>query len=142
MSMSLKCALLLAAAAFPCFLEASSTMNPLASYRWNARLILVTLDPGDRESFEEQAGAETDGIRERHLRILPVGVGIEHPATDVLAGDAQAKLVERYGLNPGTTELLLIGKDGGLKERIPRIDFAYLFDAIDQMPMRRNEMRD
>ena len=39
-------------------------------------------------------------------------------------------------------EVILIGKDGGLKERISGLDLDRLFEDIDRMPMRVREMRE
>ena len=39
-------------------------------------------------------------------------------------------------------EVILIGKDGGLKERISGLDLDRLFGDIDRMPMRVREMRE
>ena len=38
--------------------------------------------------------------------------------------------------------VFLIGKDGGLKERISGLDLDRLFGDIDRMPMRVREMRE
>lgn len=39
-------------------------------------------------------------------------------------------------------EVILIGKDGGLKERMSGLDLERLFGDIDHMPMRIREMRE
>ena len=39
-------------------------------------------------------------------------------------------------------EVILIGKDGGLKERLSGLDLDRLFEDIDRMPMRVREMRE
>lgn len=38
-------------------------------------------------------------------------------------------------------EVILIGKDGGIKSRFDRVDLKAIFSDIDAMPMRQNEMR-
>jgi len=38
-------------------------------------------------------------------------------------------------------ELLLIGKDGGIKERVNTLQLKPLFEKIDSMPMRQDEVR-
>ena len=39
--------------------------------------------------------------------------------------------------------VILIGKDGGEKERfLEPVEPAYLFNLIDQMPMRRREVKE
>jgi hypothetical protein len=46
---------------------------------------------------------------------------------------------ERYGFGQG--KVVLIGKDGGIKSRLDRVDLKALFLKIDAMPMRQSEMR-
>ena len=45
---------------------------------------------------------------------------------------------ERYRVGQG--EVVLIGKDGGAKSRLDRVDLETIFAEIDAMPMRQNEM--
>ena len=50
-------------------------------------------------------------------------------------------VVEYYGVAGGFT-VILIGKNGGEKKRfLEPVQPAALFDIIDQMPMRRREMK-
>ena len=46
---------------------------------------------------------------------------------------------QQYAVKPG--EVILIGKDGGLKLRLDNLDIPILFSVIDAMPMRQNEMQ-
>lgn len=49
------------------------------------------------------------------------------------------RIQEKYLLR--NHEVILIGKDGGVKERITKLDLERLFNDIDRMPMRQNEMQ-
>jgi len=46
---------------------------------------------------------------------------------------------ERYGFGQG--QVVLIGKDGGIKSRLDTVDLNALFLKIDAMPMRQSEIR-
>ncbi|PFG08274.1 MULTISPECIES: DUF4174 domain-containing protein [unclassified Marinobacter] len=46
---------------------------------------------------------------------------------------------EHYGHGPG--QVVLIGKDGGVKLRLDRANLKAIFLKIDAMPMRQSEMR-
>jgi len=48
---------------------------------------------------------------------------------------------DRFAIPPNAFSLILIGKDGGIKlKRKDQVDLAEVFELIDSMPMRRNEM--
>lgn len=52
------------------------------------------------------------------------------------------ELRQRFGVAAGEFQLLLVGKDGGVKARKSSGEaLAELFALIDTMPMRRQEMR-
>ena len=40
------------------------------------------------------------------------------------------------------TNVVLIGKDGGIKKKLKHLDLQVIFDLIDRMPMRKMEMRE
>ncbi|WP_202405758.1 MULTISPECIES: DUF4174 domain-containing protein [Halomonadaceae] len=42
---------------------------------------------------------------------------------------------------PDDVSVVLIGKDGGVKQRSRGLDVAGIFSLIDTMPMRQREMR-
>ncbi len=56
-----------------------------------------------------------------------------------LSPQFQARIKAQYALQPGT--VVLIGKDGGVKQRLNYPDFKQLFAEIDRMPMRISEMQ-
>lgn len=56
-----------------------------------------------------------------------------------LAPELQANTLETYRIEPG--QVILIGKDGGVKSRLDQMDLDVLFSDIDAMPMRRREMQ-
>ena len=74
--------------------------------------------------------ADKSGLAERHIVVL----------SDVSApGGSQL----REALQIDGFEIVLIGKDGGVKLRSKTpLDVETLYAVIDAMPMRRREMRD
>ena len=59
-----------------------------------------------------------------------------------LGNGFREQLLERYFTPaPAETMVVLIGKDGGVKSRSPDLDLEATFGLIDQMPMRKAEMR-
>jgi hypothetical protein len=56
--------------------------------------------------------------------------------------EMREQITDRYFTpEPAGTAVLLIGKDGNLKARSTDLDLEATFDLIDQMPMRREELR-
>jgi len=101
----------------------------LKDHRWKHRIIAYTLSDKDIILFKQVSAKHALAIKERDLILIS------------LSDESQKALAENLHANIGKTELFLIGKDGGLKERIDRLDLVYLFNLIDQMPMRQGEMR-
>lgn len=124
-------ALLLAVVAAP----ATAAPDPLGSHRWTSRVLVVLAPEGDDPRLAEQRrlfGSRAPGGRERDL-LLVEGIG--------QAAEA-APLRARFGIGPSDFAVILVGKDGGEKLRSDRpVASERLFETIDAMPMRRDEMR-
>lgn len=121
----------------------SAQPNPLESYRWDHRIILLSVPPGDvEERVAELVDAEA-AIEERQIRWFVLGgdsVATNEPES--LDQDFQVALFRRYFAEQnGGTQVRLIGKDGGVKLRSTELDLQEIFTRIDRMPMRRAEMR-
>ena len=116
--------------------------QPFADYRWSHRLLLVFSPDLQNETLRKQQAEwsqVSEGMEERNLKIWVVtpediqGEPIQHTA---------ASLYERYQVASTDFEVILIGKDGGIKQRQNHLLTSQnLFAIIDAMPMRRNEMR-
>ena len=115
----------------------------LKHQQWMNRLILYTVDAEGMSYLGRDVLRHLEALEERDLLLVHLGDGGTKSLPRHLALDAAAihSLVEQLGADVGRTELILIGKDGTVKERIERIDFAHLFAVIDGMPMRRAERR-
>ncbi|KPK57191.1 MAG: hypothetical protein AMJ59_20185 [Gammaproteobacteria bacterium SG8_31] len=82
------------------------------------------------------------GFEDRHLITVVALTEGEAPEGQPLGRIQTDSLREQYGIGPSDFAVFLIGKDGGVKlrlERPPRA--AELFELIDSMPMRQQEMR-
>lgn len=138
--------------AHPASSESTEMKNPLEQYQWEHRLFVLTVAEEDREAAEAAIGKHREALRERHVLVLPVGWQLAAKAGDrgdrgraewvrQPGAEAEKWLIREFSLRPGKTESVLVGKDGGLKKRLGRLDFPAFFEAIDRMPMRRAEMR-
>lgn len=109
--------------------------DPLASHRWRDRLLVVAAADARDPLLAEQKRlyrAVRSGMRERDLVLVEaVGPGAE-----------AAAMRARLGIADGAFAAVLVGKDGGAKLRSDApIPSARLFETVDAMPMRRDEMR-
>lgn len=121
----------------------ATSLQPLESYRWKHRIILYTSDAQAMRQFNQAVEERKEAIIDRDLYFVNLGApnNTELNRHLTLSAPAIDELRAILRTQPKVNELILVGKDGGIKERIDRIDLQFLFDAIDQMPMRRAEMR-
>ena len=132
-------------------LSARVDPDPLSAYRWTHRLLVVYVpdtEPGRAtlEAFRASLDDRTEDVRARDLLVVPVGDlprpgDTLRPAVDLGAPERVA-VRQRLGLQGQGAQLVLIGKDGGVKARQAEgvFDLARVFELIDSMPMRRGEM--
>ncbi|KGM48838.1 DUF4174 domain-containing protein [Pseudooceanicola atlanticus] len=108
-------------------------MATLERYRWQARPVLIFAPSPEDPSYRAataQLAALRDGLAERDIVVLV--------DTDPDAGGA---LRDRLGAEG--FEMLLVGKDGGVKMRAGEVIAPEtLFATIDRMPMRQREMQE
>ena len=118
---------------------------PLNAWQWSVRILLVFAPPGNAAKLERQRAllADQNASAERDLlRIEVRGDAVD--AQPWSAGLPEAAALRRfYRVEPGDFEVLLIGKDGGVKLRQSEpVEACKLYRLIDGMPMRRREIRD
>ncbi|MCC7178910.1 MAG: DUF4174 domain-containing protein [Acidobacteria bacterium] len=131
--------------------SAGADPDPLSAYRWTHRLLVLDVpdtEPGRATlaTFRTSLGDRMEDLLARDLLIVPVG-DLPHPG-DLLQPAVELGATERsgvrrrLGLYGRGAQLVLIGKDGGIKARQSEggFDLERLFELIDSMPMRRAEM--
>ena len=115
----------------------------LDSLQWKYRVILIfAREPLMSNALTNLNEFEAE-IEERDITWLVLGDNSLHTNYD---GKLEDKLGEQlmyryFTPAPDGTVVLLIGKDGTLKSRSSNLDLEATFDLIDQMPMRREEVR-
>ena len=123
---------------------AHQTPNPvpleqtLRASRWKSRVLLVAAPNAQQADFRQQKqllAANRTGLNERDFQVLEV-------LYDQLSATDKKYLIEKTGIRPPAFGVVLIGKDGGVKEKSARpVAPAAWFNLVDKMPMRREEMR-
>jgi hypothetical protein len=110
----------------------------LRNSRWKKRILLIAAPNAGQADFKTQKAllaARQPELAERDFLVLDV-------LYDQLSTDDQAFLSKKIGIQPPYFSVVLIGKDGGVKEKSNRpIAPDDLFGTVDKMPMRRDEMR-
>ena len=117
---------------------AASLVNTLKAARWRQRVLLICAPTAtDAQLLKQRALLQPAraGLAERDLLVRELLLP-NLPATD-------RQHLRRLGLPAHDTfQVLLIGKDGSVKRRdTAPVAPEALFGTIDQMPMRRQEMK-
>jgi hypothetical protein len=134
---------------FLLFLISTYTENVKAqdfsAHKWEHRLVLILTDDTDNEKYNNQVEEmknQMDGAKER--RIVVYHITPEKLKVGLSDGGWQKLETEyaRYKKTSSQPEIILIGLDGGVKLRAEEfLSNQKLFDTIDAMPMRMQEMR-
>lgn len=120
-----------------------ATLETLEPLRWNHRVILVHAPGGPAAraiaNLEERVAQISDrDIAWFVLSEDSLNTNYEKPVGDNL----RAWIIQRHFTpRPESTAVVLIGKDGGVKQRSADLDLESTFGLIDSMPMRQAEMR-
>ncbi len=129
----------------PCTCYAQNS-NLLNEYQWSNRLLLVYADDEESSAYRQQIQefeGQQVGIDDRDLvvfTILPQKV--INPEGETLPPQSAKDLRQRYDVPNAQFEVILIGKDGGVKLKERKfLSSEKLFSIIDRMPMRRREMQ-
>lgn len=116
-----------------------SKLTNLSAFQWLNRIVVVNRieqTPPVRSIFEQYRHE----LSERDvIWFIIQGDQVVSNDTGELSHDSLRNALQQYAVKPG--EVILIGKDGGLKLRLDNLDIPILFSVIDAMPMRQNEMQ-
>ncbi|MGQ9921212.1 MAG: DUF4174 domain-containing protein [Desulfobacca sp.] len=138
--------LALATALIPSGTSAARDPADLKQYQWRQRVLLLFAPAADHPAYQglvRELQEQANGVRERHLVVLPIleqGESLS-PFQEIAPAEARA-LRQRFAIRPGAFTVVLVGKDGGVKlQREGQVALAEIFGLIDGMPMRQQERR-
>jgi hypothetical protein len=137
---------LLAAVSMAHAVEKASVADlDLDALRWKNRVLVLSSPSESDASFQSQKQALVSSAQElveRDLMMLGiVEQGESRAGNQLLSEESVRDIRERLGLKTGTFQVVLIGKDGGVKLRSSEpVSMKDLFGLIDSMPMRQQEM--
>ena len=117
-------------------------MTNVGEFQWQNRLIVVFARPENASAVVELMAAEAALMTDRDILwfvISPQSVSSNAAETPdrALIDD----LRRRFQSEPtADLEVVLVGKDGGVKHRSAELDTLDIYLRIDQMPMRLAEL--
>jgi hypothetical protein len=122
------------------------TMNcELDNFRWKSRLIMIFAPSSLSASYKDQIGplVKEEGVTERDLIVIEVfEKGASQCNNQPISTESAQRLRRLYDVKDNQFQVILIGKDGGVKMRADEpVTPQHLFGLIDAMPMRQQEMR-
>ena len=123
-----------------------STSMDLTQFQWKNRLLFLFAPDRSHPFFkhiQSQIIEQKSEVEDRDLVIFSVLLqGPSQMNTTAIDSQKADSIRDRFAVPPNAFRLILIGKDGGIKlKRNDQVDLAEVFELIDSMPMRRNEMR-
>ena len=116
----------------------------LSDYQWQHRILLI-FAPSERSPAYQQQMKQWDikDMQERQLKLVEV-LGTELGQVDGqrISAPSVKQLRHQFGVAAEDFAIILVGKDGTEKQRSQTpVDPATIFQAIDAMPLRHQEMR-
>ena len=113
----------------------------LDRHLWRDRLLFLVAPSADDADIAAQQSwlrQRQDAVRDRDLRVFELFVKQGRVDDQVLAPSSVERLRARLGLSERDRQVILIGKDGGIKRRAAlNTDLREIFLQIDGMPMRQ-----
>ena len=119
----------------------------LPDYRWKHRLLFIFAPSTTDATFlalDKRLAQTALEIEDRDMIIFRIFEDSHSRVSDkpLLPVDVEA-LRRRFGIETGRFTVVLVGKDGGVKLVAHRdADLQSIFNLINSMPMRQQEMRD
>jgi hypothetical protein len=127
--------------------QAAASVTDLSDYRWRHRLLLIFAPSTTDATFialDKRLALSATGIEDRNMIIFRIFENSPSRVSDKrLPPVDDEALRRRFGIEAGRFTVVLVGKDGGVKMVAHRdADLQSIFNLIDSMPMRQQEMRD
>lgn len=118
----------------------------LSQFQWKNRLLFLFAPDGSNPLFKDLQSeiiAQKTEVKDRDLVVFELlERGPSRMNNAPMDREAANSIRDRFAIPPDTFTLILVGKDGGIKlKHHDRANLKEVFELIDSMPMRQNEMR-
>lgn len=119
----------------------------LSSQKWQNRVLLLFAPSVDNHNYQQQMqlfNQQQNDFKERDLVLVQVLATDKSYANGQLIDESSAaNLRNRFGVDQKNFRVILIGKDGGIKrQETTPVKATAIFEQIDAMPMRQQEMQE
>ena len=138
--------ILTAVLAFATFGGKEALSMDLDQFKWKNRLLFIFApEEGDSifQALQSEISTQPDEISERDLVVFKIfETGPSYQQNIQIDTRTAAAIRTKFAAPPGQFTCILVGKDGGIKLRQDsQVKLEKVFNLIDAMPMRREEMR-
>ena len=127
-------------------ISAGNAALDLSHYKWKNRLLFVFAPHSSHPSLidlKNDLSVQKEEILDRDLIVFQIyETGSSFKDMNEIDHQMADKLRREFRVSPGLLTVILVGKDGGVKLRQnQQVNLKQIFSLIDDMPMRREEMR-
>ncbi|MDH3876979.1 MAG: DUF4174 domain-containing protein [Desulfobacterales bacterium] len=128
-----------------CAPEKTMSMD-LTQFQWKNRLLFLFAPDGNHPLFknlQNQIMAQKAEVEDRDLVVFEVPAqGPSRMNAAPIDPQVADSIRDHFAIPRNTFSLILVGKDGSIKlKRNDPVDIGAVFELIDSMPMRQNEIR-
>jgi hypothetical protein len=127
--------------------QPATTMDvDIAHLQWKKRLLLVFAAENAQPNFQSLANeisSRLSDVDDRDLVVFEIlESGTSRMNRSRIEPQKAASIREQFEIAPNEFTVILVGKDGGIKlKRNDQVRLEEIFQLIDSMPMRQDEMR-
>ncbi|MEA5573084.1 DUF4174 domain-containing protein [Calothrix sp. UHCC 0171] len=123
----------------------TSSFN-LSSQKWQNRVLLVFAPSVNNRTYQQQMqlfNQHQNGFTDRDLVLVQVlATDKSYANRQLIDKSSAANLRNRFGVDKENFRVILVGKDGGVKRSdATPVQATAIFEQIDAMPMRQQEMQ-
>jgi hypothetical protein len=127
--------------------QPATTMDvDITHLQWKKRLLLVFAAESGQPNFQSLANeisSRQADVDDRDLVVFEIlESGTSRMNHSRIEPRKAASIREQFEIAPSAFTVILVGKDGGIKlKRNDQVRLEEIFQLIDSMPMRQDEMR-
>ncbi|MBD2529146.1 DUF4174 domain-containing protein [Nostoc flagelliforme FACHB-838] len=118
----------------------------LSSQKWQNRVLLVFAPSVNNHNYQQQMqlfDQHQNGFIDRDLVLVQVLPNQSYANGQLIDDSSAANLRNRFGVDKENFRVILVGKDGGVKRQdTTPVKATAIFEQIDAMPMRQQEMQE
>lgn len=119
--------------------EKKQSLDNLSSLKWQHRIVVFNEPENQAEALRMIKNQQHDIETRDVVWFMFTGGAVQSNYVGEIAETFAGHIRDHYQLSAG--QVILVGKDGGLKSSFDGIKLNAIFADIDAMPMRQREMR-